>query len=67
MEDQLVTYLPFLVPLFILQVGLAIAALIHVIRHPNYRFGNKVFWIIVVLVFSIIGPVIYFAFGRGEQ
>lgn len=64
---DLTAYIPFLIPLALLQMGLAIAALIHVIRHPHYRFGNMVVWIIVVLIVSIIGPVIYFAFGRGEE
>lgn len=60
-------YFPFLIPLLILQLVLAVTALIHVLRHPHYRFGNKVVWVIVVLVVSIIGPVIYFVFGRGEE
>ena len=34
--------LPLLLPLIILQFILAITALVHVLRHPNYRFGNKV-------------------------
>lgn len=60
-------YLPFLIPLLILQLVLAVTALVHVLRHPNYRFGNKAVWIIVVLCISIIGPVVYFVFGRGEE
>lgn len=66
MED-VATYLPFLIPLVIVELGLAIAALVHVIRHPHYRFGNRTLWIIVVLFIQIIGPVVYFAFGRGED
>ena len=64
---NLAQYLPFLIPLALVQVGLAIAAAIHVVRHPYYKFGNMVIWLIVVLVVSIIGPVVYFAFGRGEE
>lgn len=60
-------FLPFLIPLIILQVALAIVALVHVLKHPNYRFGNKVMWVIIVLVFSIIGPVLYFTIGRGDD
>lgn len=66
MED-VATYLPFLIPLIIVELGLAIAALVHVLRHPHYRFGNRTLWIIVVLLIQIIGPVVYFAFGRGED
>ena len=60
-------YLPFLIPVIIAEYALAIIALIHVIKHPNYRFGNKVMWIIIVLFIQIIGPIIYFLIGRGEE
>lgn len=65
--QQLTEYLPFLIPLIIAELALAITALVHVLRHPNYRFGNKVLWIVIVLVIQIIGPVAYFAFGRGDR
>jgi hypothetical protein len=60
-------YLPFLVPLVIAQLALAITALVHVLLHPRYRFGNKVMWVLVVLFIQFIGPALYFAFGRGEE
>ena len=34
-------YLPFLVPLIILEFGLMIAAVIHILCHQHYRFGNR--------------------------
>lgn len=60
-------YWPFLLPLLIAQITLSVVALVHVLRHPNYRFGNKVAWILVVCFINIIGPIIYFVFGRGED
>lgn len=65
--DLLIEYLPFLLPLIILQLGLAIFSAIHVIRHPQYRFGNQVMWLLIVLLIQFIGPLIYFVFGRGDQ
>lgn len=65
--EKIMEYLPFLIPLLAVQLVLAIVALIHVLKHPNYRFGNKLLWIIVVLLVSIIGPIIYFVFGRGDE
>lgn len=65
--EQIFTYLPFLIPLFIIQLALAITALVHVVRHPRYRFGNMPVWIVVVLFIQIIGPVVYFIFGKGEE
>lgn len=60
-------YIIFLIPLIILQIILAISALIHVLKNPKYRFGNKIMWILVVLFIQIIGPVFYFTFGRGDD
>ncbi|MCR1840165.1 PLDc N-terminal domain-containing protein [Murimonas intestini] len=65
--DVLIEYLPVLIPLIVLEVALALTALIHVLRHPNYRFGNKVFWCIFVVIVQFIGPIVYFAAGRGEE
>lgn len=60
-------YLPFLVPLVIAQFVLAVIALVHVLKHPNYRFGNKIMWIIIVCFIQFIGPIVYFVFGREEE
>ncbi|MCL2137095.1 MAG: PLD nuclease N-terminal domain-containing protein [Coriobacteriia bacterium] len=60
-------YLVFLIPLFAIQIVLAVVALIHVLRHPNYRFGNKALWIVIVLLINTIGPIVYFAIGRGDD
>lgn len=65
--NNILQYLPFIIPLAIIEIALAVTALIHVLRHPNYRFGNKVMWIIVVLIFEFIGPIVYFTIGRGDD
>lgn len=59
--------LPFLIPLIIIQLGLMIVSLIHVLRHKTYRFGNRPLWLVVCLVISFIGPVLYFAIGKGDE
>lgn len=60
-------YLPVLLPLIAAQASLAITALVHVLRHPHYKFGNKLLWVLVVLFIQMIGPVLYFIVGRGED
>lgn len=52
--ENLMEYLPLLVPVIILDLILIITALVHVLRHPNYKIGNKAIWIIVVLFISLI-------------
>ncbi|HGM1124199.1 TPA: PLD nuclease N-terminal domain-containing protein [Clostridioides difficile] len=65
--ENLMEYLPLLIPVIILDLILIITALVHVLRYPNYKIGNKAIWIIVVLFISLIGPILYFTIGRGEE
>lgn len=60
-------YLPFLIPLVIVQLALGLTALVHVLKHPHYRFGNKVMWALIVMLVNFIGPILYFTVGRGEE
>ena len=64
--DTIWENLPFLIPIIVLEYALSIAALVHVLRHRKYRFGNTVVWAVVVLVVGFIGPIIYFPVGKGE-
>ena len=65
--DALLEMLPLLIPILVLDAVLAVAAALHVLRHPHYRFGSKAFWLVVVIVFLLIGPVSYFVVGRGNE
>ena len=67
MLEEIMEYLPFLIPLVIVQFGLMIAALVHAIKHPKYKVGNMIVWILVIVLVNIIGPVLYFVIGRGED
>lgn len=53
-----------LLPLIILQFGLMIAALVHIFKHENYKIGNRIIWIFVVVLLNFIGPILYFTIGR---
>lgn len=59
--------LPILIPLLVAQVTFGLIALVHVLKHPHYRFGNKMMWALIVLFINIIGPIIYFVFGRSDE
>jgi hypothetical protein len=58
--------LPVLIPLGILEVVLTGASLIHILTHKTYKRGNRVLWVIVSFI-NIIGPVLYFTIGRGDE
>ena len=61
--DALLEMLPLLIPILVLDVVLAVVAALH----AHYRFGSKAFWLVVVVVFLLIGPITYFVIGRGEE
>ena len=53
-------------PLLILQLVLALVAIVDILRAHETR-GPKWVWIIVSLVVNTIGPILYFIFGRKSQ
>jgi hypothetical protein len=65
--DRLIEYLPFIIPIILIELVLMITALIHVVNHRKYRFGNRLLWVILVVCIQIIGPILYFTIGRGEE
>ena len=65
--NTLYEYFPILLPVIIIELILMVTAVIHVLRHPNYRFGNRVVWIVIVVFIQIAGPIVYFLFGRGDD
>ncbi|OZC49442.1 hypothetical protein CH294_08910 [Rhodococcus sp. 14-2483-1-1] len=45
-------------------VFLFIAALISIMRSPNYTVAGRAVWIFVVLAFPFLGPLVWFVWGR---
>ena len=66
MLDTLTPYLPLLIPLAAIQLGLLIAALISIFTHKHYHFGNRILWVLICILINIIGPILYFVLGRSE-
>jgi hypothetical protein len=64
---NLAQLLPLLIPVAILELGMLIWALLDIIRRKRVKGGNKVVWILVVVLINIIGPIVYFLFGREED
>lgn len=55
-----------LLPIILIQLTLMIVAVIHILRHDNFKVGNRALWLIIVIFINLIGPILYFAIGRGE-
>jgi hypothetical protein len=62
---EFVEILPLLVPPLLVWFILLVAGLRDLIPREHTR-GPKWVWYIVVICFSVVGPVVYFLFGRDE-
>lgn len=63
--NNLMAYLPFLIPLLVLQLGAQAYCIVHLMRRDTrVRWGNKIVWAIVILCFQLLGVLVYLLFGR---
>lgn len=64
--SEIQKYIPFLIPVLIIQLGLMLTALIDLIRREHTR-GPKWIWVLVIVLVNYIGPIIYFVAGRKDE
>ena len=65
--NEIMEYLPFLLPLCIAEFALLGYTLYHIFTHKQYKRGNRTFWLIVVIVgMNFIGPIFYFLLGKED-
>lgn len=61
-------WIPFLIPLIALQIGLYIFTMVHIFRHNHYKRGSRLLWVIVATIgCEFVGPIIYMVFGREDD
>lgn len=60
-------FLPFIIPLVMIQFGLFFYTLYHILTHSHYKRGNRVLWILVIVIgIQFVGPILYFVFGKED-
>ena len=64
--SQLKQYIPLLIPVVLIELGLMITALVDLFRRSQTR-GPKWVWALVIVLINFIGPIIYFIVGRKEE
>ena len=65
--EQLKEFLPFIIPLVIVQFTLLGYTIYHILTHDHYKRGNRIIWMIVAVVgMQFIGPILYFILGKEE-
>lgn len=64
---ELREFLPFLLPLFVVQVGLLVYTLHHILTHNRYRRGTRTLWLAVTIILcNFVGPILYLLLGRED-
>ena len=63
--EQLRQFLPFLIPIIVLQLVLLAVALLDLARRERTR-GPKWAWALIIVFVNIIGPILYLVLGREE-
>jgi len=58
-------YLPFLIPVILLQLALMAFALLDLARREKTR-GPKWLWVIIIVLGELLGPIVYLLIGREE-
>ena len=58
-------FIPFLIPVLIIQLVLMISALVDLSRREHTR-GPKLLWVLIIVLVNYIGPIIYFVAGRED-
>ena len=65
--NELKEFLPFIIPLAIAEFALLAYTITHILRHKNYKRGNRALWLAVVIVgMEFIGPILYFLLGKED-
>ena len=66
--SQIREFLPFLIPMIILELGLLGYTLWHILTHKTYKRGNRTLWLIVTIVgMNYVGPILYFILGKEAE
>ena len=65
--DKIIEFLPFLIPLIIVQFSLLGYTLYHILTHKNYKRGSRTLWLIITIaLMNFVGPILYFLLGKEE-
>ena len=65
--EQLTEFLPFLIPLVIVQFALLAYTIHHILTHKSYKRGTRALWLIVTIVLmNYVGPILYLLLGKED-
>jgi len=66
MMSTILNMLPFFIPLLIIQYGLMIFALVQAAKN-EVVYLPKWAWILIIVLFGVIGPIVYLIIGKKKE
>lgn len=65
--NEVMDFLPFIIPLAIVEFALLGYTIYHILTHKHYKRGNRLLWLVVTIIgMEFIGPVLYFLLGKED-
>ncbi len=64
--EQLVQFLPYLIPILLIELVLLVIALVDLVRREKTRYLPIWAWALLIIFIQIIGPIAYLIVGREE-
>lgn len=64
--EKFIQFLPFIIPLVVLQLILMIIALLDLSKREKVKWLPKWLWTIIIIFGELVGPIIYLVLGREE-
>lgn len=65
--EEIKEFLPFLIPLIIVEFILFGYTIYHILTHKNYKRWNRTVWLIIAIVgMNYVGPILYFILGKED-
>lgn len=64
--STILSMLPFIIPLLIIEYGLMIFALVQAARN-EVAYLPKWAWILIIVFFGIIGPIVFLIVGKKKE
>ena len=64
--EEIAKYWPLILPLVLVQLVLMVTALVDLSKRQETR-GPRWIWLLVIIFGEILGPVVYFVWGRKEE
>ena len=63
---EIIKFLPYAVPILIIEYGLMIFALVQLFRN-KVRYLPKWGWALIIILINIIGPVVFLLVGKKKD